>query len=321
MTSPSGRVAILIRTKNRSLTLERALMSIAQQTMSNWHIHLLNDGGDHTRVRELLQKYHEQLEGKITLYHNEQSVGRGGALSQLLHSATEEYCLIHDDDDTIEPDFLYETVSFLDNDYNSNCSAVVTSNVDVDARIHNNHIHIENIIHERGKKENSYIDIMSFIKAEIGEFPPIACLFRRQAALPFLENIKNISYHEDKALFSYMLLDGEFATINKHLACYYHYKSNNPDYAQTNFSERESLIKEMNNHVRKGISQQDDMSKLICLLQNERRENEFLRQLIVASHNEMTKSLSIIKDDMTRSMQAVAETLQALNTKIDLLKK
>lgn len=321
MTLPSRKVAILIRTKNRRLTLERALMGILQQTMSSWHIHLLNDGGDRHCVEEILNKYHDQLEGKITLYHNEQSVGRGGALAQLLHSATEEYCLIHDDDDTIEPAFLYETVSFLDNGHNSNCSAVVTGNVDIDAIIHDNHVHIENIIHERGQKENSYIDILSFVKAEFGQFPPIACLFRRQAALPFVEHIKNIPFHEDKSLFSYMLLGGEFATIKKQLACYYHYKSNNPDYIQTRFSRNESLIKEMNNHVRKGILQQDDMSKLRCLLQNERRDNELLRQLIVASHNEMTKSLSIIKDDMTRSMQAVAETLQALNTKIDLLKK
>lgn len=78
MTSKTARVGILVRTKNRNLTLDQALSGIVRQTFGDWHIRLVNDGGDEAGVLACVAKYQAVLNGRITVYSNDKSVGRGG---------------------------------------------------------------------------------------------------------------------------------------------------------------------------------------------------------------------------------------------------
>jgi len=41
-----GSVAIIMRTKNRPILLARALKSVLEQEYQNWHLYLINDGGE-----------------------------------------------------------------------------------------------------------------------------------------------------------------------------------------------------------------------------------------------------------------------------------
>lgn len=321
MTPVVTKVGILLRTKNRNVTLERALSGITSQTFGAWHIHLLNDGGNVDAVHRTVAKYATELDGRITVYDNAISVGRGGALSQLLKTAPEPYVLIHDDDDTIEPVFLATTVSFLDDAKNTNCVAVVTSNFDVYANVDDDGVKIKSIIDTRGKKDRSYIDIMSFIGAEFGLFPPIACLFKKEAAMPYLCHIEDMNYHEDKALFSYMLLRGEFATIDNQISSYYHYDSENQNYLQTSYMNKRSGITEINNWFRDYVSSENGMSQFVCLLQNERRQNDHLRQIMIASHNGIIENISTTKEENKKNMNLIVQIIQRLNEKIDILEK
>lgn len=127
----TAKVGILIRTKNRPLCLERAIQKILQQTFHKWHIHILNDGGEISLIKEIIDRHSVVLDGRISLHNNTESVGRGQAASQLISLSSEEYILIHDDDDTIEDRFLEKTTLFLDDEQNKNCTAVVVSNYDV----------------------------------------------------------------------------------------------------------------------------------------------------------------------------------------------
>lgn len=310
MTYLPAKVGILLRTKNRNVTLERALRGIVGQTFGGWHIHLLNDGGNVDGVHSTVAKYAAQIDGKITIYNNKNSVGRGGALVQLLENASERYVLMHDDDDTIEPDFLKVTVSFLEDEKNANCAAVVTSNYDVYAELGDDEVKIKNIVDTQGKKERSYIDIMSFIGAEFGQFPPIACLFKRKDAMPYIHHIKNMPYHEDKALFSYMLLNGEFATIEDQVASYYHYESKNKDYLQTSYMNKNSGIVEINNWFRDYMNNKNEMSRFICLLQSERQKSDYLCQLLITSHNELMKNISSAKEENKQIMNLLIKVIQ-----------
>lgn len=105
------KLALITRTKNRNVLLERALMSVATQT-SNDFIHvILNDGGDKSAVEELLKKYPANNRHVI---HNRASVGLTVALNQAIRAVDSEYIAVLDDDDTIAPTRIEATVKYLE---------------------------------------------------------------------------------------------------------------------------------------------------------------------------------------------------------------
>lgn len=123
-TLSDGSVAIITRTKNRPVLLARALNSVLEQKYHNWHLYIVNDGGDKHAVDNLVDVYADQFGDKITVIHNEKSLGMEAASNCAFHLANEEFMVIHDDDDSWHPDFLLETVAFLKK--NQNAVGVIT---------------------------------------------------------------------------------------------------------------------------------------------------------------------------------------------------
>lgn len=319
MTSTVAKVGILVRTKNRNLTLDQALRGLVSQTFGDWHIRLLNDGGDEAAVLQTVAKYKDALAGRISIYTNKKSVGRGGALAQLLNYAREDYILIHDDDDTIEPAFLMETVAVLDDVDNGHCCAVVTSNYDVHATIDAQGIRVLQTVADDGKKANSYVDFMDLMKARFGLFTTNSCLFRRKAAMPYTHIILDMNYHEDKTLFKYMMLEGDFKTIEPHLSSYYHYQDVNKDYSQTNSFNESAGILENNHNMRMAIKNNDSMSKFNCLLQDSRRNKDSEEILMVTVYKNLFQTMEKKHEDMLQSLNVLGKAFRVLNSKIDLL--
>ena len=319
MISKVAKVGILVRTKNRNLTLDQALKGLVGQTFGDWHIRLLNDGGDGAAVRETVAKYKDVLAGRISIYDNEKSVGRGGALAQLLNYAREDYILIHDDDDTIEPAFLMTTVAVLDDASNDHCCAVVTSNYDVHATIDGSDIRVLQTVAESGKKPDSYVDFMDFMKARFGLFTTNSCLFRRKVATPYTHIISDMNYHEDKALFKYMMLEGDFKTIEPHLSSYYHYQDVNKEYSQTNAFNENAGILENNHNMREAIKNSDGMSRFTCMLQDSRRNKDAEEMLMVTVYQNLFQAMEKKHENTLQSLQAMVKAFQALSTKIDML--
>ena len=52
---PSGRVAIITRTKDRPFLLPRAIDSVLKQTQGDWIHVIVNDGGDASSSRSSLR--------------------------------------------------------------------------------------------------------------------------------------------------------------------------------------------------------------------------------------------------------------------------
>ena len=115
MSSPT--VAVLVRTKDRPRFLRRALTNIAEQTFTDYTVCVINDGGDESTTRAILQAspLAHLLEGdapRLMLLTTDG--GNMEAASNAGLAATDsEFVAIHDDDDLWAPEFLERTVKAL----------------------------------------------------------------------------------------------------------------------------------------------------------------------------------------------------------------
>lgn len=108
------KVAVITRTKDRAILLERAIQSVHNQTMKDFIHVIFNDGGDREVVDGLIEKYESLIDGRVKVVHNDMSSGLVAALNKAVKSADSEYVAIHDDDDSWHEDFLSETTSYLE---------------------------------------------------------------------------------------------------------------------------------------------------------------------------------------------------------------
>lgn len=90
-------LAIVTRTKNRNLLLERAIQSVQAQTRQDYIHVIVNDGGDRAVLNELLDRYPDP---QRVVVHNDTSVGLVKALNQGVRAVDSRYIAILDDDDT-----------------------------------------------------------------------------------------------------------------------------------------------------------------------------------------------------------------------------
>ena len=134
--TPAGRrVAIITRTRDRNLLLGRALSSVLGQSHADWHLYLVNDGGDAQAVEATLAPHRAAFADRLTVIHNPVSLGIEGASNRALAQAEGDFLVIHDDDDSWHPDFLKETVGFLTREENRRYAGVVTQLVWVSERL------------------------------------------------------------------------------------------------------------------------------------------------------------------------------------------
>ena len=114
---PSPTVAVLVRTKDRPRFLRRALANIAEQTFTDYTVCVINDGGDESATRAILQAspLAHLLEGDAPrLMLITTSGGNMEAASNAGLAATDsKFVAIHDDDDLWAPEFLERTVKAL----------------------------------------------------------------------------------------------------------------------------------------------------------------------------------------------------------------
>ena len=114
---PSPTVAVLVRTKDRPRFLRRALANIAEQTFTDYTVCVINDGGDESATRAILQAspLAHLLEGDAPrLMLLTTSGGNMEAASNAGLAVTDsEFVAIHDDDDLWAPEFLERTVGAL----------------------------------------------------------------------------------------------------------------------------------------------------------------------------------------------------------------
>lgn len=106
-------VAVITRTKNRPVMLKRAAQSLAAQTFQDFIWVVVNDGGDVEEVDYILRQASVDLR-KVLVVHNPTSLGMEAASNRGISASKSKYIVIHDDDDTWQPQFLARTVAFLE---------------------------------------------------------------------------------------------------------------------------------------------------------------------------------------------------------------
>lgn len=111
------KIAIITRTKDRSVFLPRAIKSIAEQSFSDYIHVIVNDGGDESEVERIVNSQQPEVRSKIQLFHREQPSGAPDTIfNESIDRVDSEYVAILDDDDTWHKDFLLYTTKYLDED-------------------------------------------------------------------------------------------------------------------------------------------------------------------------------------------------------------
>lgn len=110
-----AKVAVITRTKDRPVFLKRAILSVAQQTFSEYEHVIVNDGGIKDEVEAIIDSFDKNIRSKIRLFHRTKSSNAPDTiLTESVDRVDSEYVALHDDDDTWHPEFLERSVALLD---------------------------------------------------------------------------------------------------------------------------------------------------------------------------------------------------------------
>lgn len=124
-----NKVAVITRTQNRPLFLERAIQSVHSQTMTDFIHVIINDAGDPKPVDELLEKHKDLIRGRVKVIHNKTSNGMEAASNKAIKSVDSKYVAIHDDDDSWHPECLQRATAVLDASRDSSGVVVRTTKI------------------------------------------------------------------------------------------------------------------------------------------------------------------------------------------------
>lgn len=210
-------VAIITRTKNRPVLLRRAAESVAAQTYQNYVWVIVNDGGDETVVQQIIKECRVDRR-KIILVSNRCSLGMEAASNAGIRNSHSDLIVIHDDDDSWEPDFLSETVGFLAAKQGSQYAGVITGTTYVSEEIKGDNVKI----HER----RPYMDWVRTVQlsemAASNMFAPISFVFRRSIWDAIGGYNERLPVLGDWFFNLEFLLRADIGVISKPLANYHH---------------------------------------------------------------------------------------------------
>lgn len=172
-------LGVIMRTKNRPVLLKRAIASVLSQTHSDWHLVIVNDGGEADAVDALVAATDPVSAGRIQVVHHAQSVGMEAASNAGLRNLATDYVMVHDDDDSLHPEFFAKTLAYLQAPPHPSVRGVITKTERVIERLS------ENDVQEvRRFPYNDWVKTVNFRKMLAANFfAPIAFVFCRQACL------------------------------------------------------------------------------------------------------------------------------------------
>lgn len=225
------KIAVITRTKNRPLLLERAILSVINQSYADWQHVIVNDGGNPKEIEDLVEKYVGQYNGRITVVHNEKSFGMEAASNMGINNSASEHIVIHDDDDSWDKDFLSEMTAALvkEKEVHPNTKAIICHSVKINEILKNDEIKII-----KKKPYNNYLKVVSLIDMVTqNQFPPISFLFERKAAeeLEFFDETLPVLGDWDFHLR--FLGKYNIAVLPKELANYHHRKQSKGNYGNS----------------------------------------------------------------------------------------
>lgn len=169
--------AIVTRTKDRPLLLQRAMNSVLAQTQTCWTHVIVNDGGDPAPVEDLARRYASKYGERLKVIHNGRSCGMEAASNIGIAQCTSDYILIHDDDDSLDARFLEKTMNYLDEPPYPTIQGVSTLVMKIREEIKGGQV--TRVGEELFRSLNGCLSVAQIIDSN--PVPPISFLFRRSA--------------------------------------------------------------------------------------------------------------------------------------------
>jgi glycosyltransferase involved in cell wall biosynthesis len=212
------KVAVITRTKDRPVLLERALRSVHSQTMTDFVHVVINDAGDPKVIDSLLKKHQDLTAGRVRVIHNNASNGMEAASNKAIKSVNSTYIAIHDDDDTWHKDFLKQTTEYLDKRTDIKGAVVVTDKVD--EKIIDNEIKTLSV--ERWLPEAKTINL--YKQCLDNYVTPITFLYKREvfSEIGYYDEDLPVAGDWDFALRFLLKYDIDFIVTDYALAFYHH---------------------------------------------------------------------------------------------------
>lgn len=261
-TKKAAAVAVITRTKDRTIMLERAAKSVKGQTFRDFVWVVVNDGGDPAPVDQIVRGT-----GLLNVHviHHTVNKGMEAASNSGIHSVESAFVVIHDDDDTWAPTFLQETVSFMESERGKAFGGVITESVHIEERIVNETIQF--ILKKKWEPLLSFYPRGAVHLADvsvINQFPPIAFLFRRSVGEKLGFYDESLPVLGDWDFNLRFLRQSDISVMSQPLAYYHHRPSitaANAHYGNSvhagfdRHSTYEAIIR--NKHIRLGLEGND----------------------------------------------------------------
>lgn len=210
-------VAVITRTMDRPMFLARALASVAAQTFHDYVHVVVNDGGDNDVIKETIARANCN-HARVRLVDGVVNRGMEAASNLAIRNSDSDFIVIHDDDDSWEPDFLGKTVAFLEGKEGKLYGGVITKSTYVSEEVTADGI----VVHGRDVY-NGWVETVHLMEMAIGNFfPPIAFLFRRE----IWDRLGG--YNEDYPVLGdwdfnlRFLIEANIAVLSERLANYHH---------------------------------------------------------------------------------------------------
>jgi len=171
---PKRKTAIIMRTKDRPILLKRAIESVASQTLKNYELIIVNDGGKISNVINAIKSSYIDP-SRIIIISHAKSRGMEAASNAGINASESKYIAIHDDDDMWKPEFLQKTVEFLEL-YSDKYKGVITKSFYISEKVHLSG-EIEEIYRIPFHDWVSRLPLAEILIQNL--FPPIAFLYHR----------------------------------------------------------------------------------------------------------------------------------------------
>ncbi|WP_338571537.1 glycosyltransferase [Erwinia billingiae] len=233
-------VSIIMRTQNRPILLARAIASVIEQTYANWHLYIINDGGDKKNVEKCVSLYKNTLENRVTILHHDDALGMEAASDSAVELIESEFAVVHDDDDSWEKEFLEECVDYLSSESSNNYGGVVTHTTLIRESVSDSEIKFI----EECDFNNWYTEIDLYRLLGENTFAPISFMFRTKLFEEIGVFNKNLPVLGDWDFNIRALFTADIGVLPKKLA-FYHHRVQSENNAYSN-----SVTQGINKHLR-----------------------------------------------------------------------
>ena len=211
--------------------LARAGESVRAQTYKDYLWVIVNDGGDEAEARATIEESGVAPERRLFI-SNPRSLGMEAASNLGTRAVASEYIVIHDDDDSWEPEFLARCVAFMEGPDGGHYGGVVTHSTYVSELVRENEI--VRLAEKPYQAKLSSIDLDAVVDRNL--FPPISFLFRRSVYEQVGGFDESLPVLGDWRFNMEFLLRANIGVIPQRLALYHHRDSAEhtaPDYRNT----------------------------------------------------------------------------------------